>query len=222
VLESANYSWNYAAGDWRNIGLQTPFSYDGTSDVVVEIIAMGNVQSTTGSSTGPFEKDPNRQRVYNATWDLTPPLTGSIATSSALRMRAEFSCANANEYGASCGKLRASHAGSSALGSTFHFRVSNATANSLAFIGLGQNNLNPYPVSLTGAGFTNCTSYSQSIVTLSQSTNLFGIATFSLSIPNFASLNGYQLSGQWISIDASEPGNLTFSDATRFTVGTNP
>ena len=60
------------------------------------------------------------------------------------------------------------------------------------------------------------------MVTLSQPTNLFGIATFSLNVPNFAVLNGFQLSGQWISIDVSEPGNLTFSDATRFTVGTNP
>lgn len=222
VLESNNHSWNYANGDWKNIGLQTPFSYDGTSDVVIDIIAMGNVQSTQGPSTGSFASDPNRQRVYNSTWDLSPPLTGTVASGKSLRMRAEFSCANANEYGASCGKLTASHTGSSALGSTFNFRVDHATANSIAFIGLGNNNLNPYPLSLTPAGFTNCTVYHQSVTTLSQPTSLVGSASYSVSIPNIGALSGYQLGGQWIGLDPSEPGNLTFSDVTRFTVGSNP
>ncbi|MDA7936473.1 hypothetical protein N9B90_00870, partial [bacterium] len=75
--------------------------------------------------------------------------------------------------------------------------MDHATANSIAFIGLGSNNLNPYPLSLTPAGFTNCTVYHQSITTLSQPTSLVGSAIFSTSIPNISALSGYQLGGQW-------------------------
>jgi serine protease AprX len=222
VLESANHSWTYSDGEWANVGLQTPFNYNGTSDVVVEIVAKGNVQSTHGSGIGPFERDTNRQRVFNAYWDSPVPTSGTFNTSSALRMRAEFSCANANEYGASCGKLSASHSGSSALGSTFNYHVDGAAANSIAFIGLGENNSNPYPLSLTVVGFTNCMAFSQSIVTLSQATSPLGHSIFSLSVPNNPALMGYQLSGQWLGLDSSEPGGLTFSDVTRMTVGTTP
>tara|TARA_R110002072_G_scaffold46591_10_gene129168 strand:+ start:190989 stop:194417 length:3429 start_codon:yes stop_codon:yes gene_type:complete len=220
---SANYhTFTYAADQWRNIGLSTPFAYNGTSDVVVEIIARGNVQTSTGSGVGPFHIDSNRPRIFNASWDLSTPTTGSSATSSSLRMRAEFSCANANEYGSTCGKLTAAHSGSSALGSTFTYRVNNAPMNFLAFIGLGTNKNFPYPVSLTPVGFTNCLAFQQSIVTLTATTNASGTATYPISIPNNPVFNGYKLHGQWLTIDTSEPGNLTFSNFTTMTVGSNP
>ncbi|HEB54179.1 MAG TPA: hypothetical protein ENI87_13080, partial [bacterium] len=221
-LNANSYSWHYADGQWRNVGLQTPFSYDGTSDVVVEIIARGNVQTSTGSGVGPFEVDPNRERVYASSWDLLSPFSGSYSSSSALRMRVEFGCANANEVGASCGALEADHIGSSVLGSTFFYRVNNATPNFVAFLGLGTNAAIPYPLSLTPVGFTNCQAFSQSLVLVSSPTNAVGSATYSVPVPNQASLIGYRMYGQWVGIDTSEPGDLTFSNATFLTVGGLP
>ncbi|MCK5940775.1 MAG: hypothetical protein KAI24_02300, partial [Planctomycetes bacterium] len=71
------HSFDYEDGDWTNIGLQTPFAYNGTSDVVVEIITRGNVQTTTGSGVGPFERDPDRERVWATNWDLLTPSAGT-------------------------------------------------------------------------------------------------------------------------------------------------
>jgi len=222
VLSSNYHTFTYADGEWRNIGLQNAFAYDGTSDVVVEITARGNVQTSTGSGTGPFERDVNRPRVYNSSWDLLSPTSGSLSESSALRMRAEFSCANANEYGSTCGKLTASHSGSSTLGSTFNFRVEDAPANFVAFVGLGTNNSVPYPFSLSSAGFTNCTAFSLSIATLTVNTNASGTASYPIPIPNDPLFNGYKMHGQWLTLDTSEPGDLTFSNYTTMTVGGTP
>lgn len=222
VLSSNHHTFNYATDSWRNIGLTTPFAYNGTSDVVVEIIARGNVQTSTGSGEGPFNKDSGRPRAYAFSWDLSTPSTGSVASTSGLRMRAEFSCANANEYGSTCGKLVASHSGSSQIGSTFTYRVNNATPNFIAFIGLGENKNFPFPLSLTPFGFTNCMAFQDSIVTLTVSTNASGIASYPIAIPNNTAFNGYKLHGQWLSLDTSEPGNISFSNFTSMTVGSNP
>jgi serine protease AprX len=218
VLNSNTYSFNYANGQWRGIGLQTPFAYNGTSDVVVDIVARGNVQTTTGSGVGPFEVDPNRQRVYATGWNLTPT-TGTFADNNALRMRVSFDCAHANEHGASCGALVASHTGDGRVGQTFNFRVNNATPNFLAFIGLGTSNAFPYPFSLTPIGFTNCTAFSQSDVILNIPTDGAGTGVYGLAVPNNLSLSGTIVFGQWVSIDTSEPGDLTFSNLTRMIVG---
>ena len=222
VLISNYHSFDYASDQWRNIGLKTPFNYNGTSDVVVEILARGNVQTSTGFGTGPFHTDSNRPRVFNASWDLSLPTTGTLGSSSALRMRAEFACANANEFGASCGTLEAGHSGSSALGSTFTFRINNATPNFFAFISLGTNNSFPFPFDLTPVGFTNCKAYLQSVALLSVTTNGVGLGTSPLPIPNNPVFNGFKIHGQWLSFDTSEPGSLTFSNYTTMTVGTNP
>ncbi|MCK5944355.1 MAG: hypothetical protein KAI24_20375, partial [Planctomycetes bacterium] len=168
---------------------------------------------------GPFERDQDRERVWATNWDLRTPSASTVSTTSALRMRVEFGCANANEHGASCGTLTARHSGSSALGSTFRFIVDGATPNFVAFVGLGESNAFPYPFSLNGPGWTNCTAFSQSITTLGVNTNANGTATYNLPVPNNAALTGYRVYGQWVGIDTSEPGDLTFSDLTRMICG---
>ncbi|MGK0521938.1 MAG: hypothetical protein ACJAUC_004657, partial [Planctomycetota bacterium] len=116
----------------------------------------------------------------------------------------------------------ASHSGSSQIGSTFTYRVNNATPNFVAFIGLGENKNFPFPLSLTPFGFTNCMAFQDSIVTLTVSTNASGVASYPIAIPNNTAFNGYKLHGQWLSLDTSEPGNISFSNFTSMTVGSNP
>ena len=77
-------------------------------------------------------------------------------------------------------------------------------------------------LSLSLAGFTNCTAFSLSIATLTVNTNASGTASYPIPIPNDPLFNGYKMHGQWLTIDASEPGNLTFSNYTTMTVGGTP
>ena len=217
VLNLANYSFEYVADQWRDIGLQTPFAYNGTGDVVIDVVARGNWQTTSG-----LFHDDNEPRVYNALWSGATPTTGTVDNDQSLRMRVQFHCAQANEHGSSCGRLIAAHTGDGHRGATFQFRVTNATPNSIAFIGLGQTNAFPLPFALTGLGWTNCIAFSQSDVILTEATNAAGGATNLLTIPNNASLDGAIVYGQWFQIDTSEPGNLTFSNYTRMIVGLTP
>jgi hypothetical protein len=221
VLSSNEYSFHYTDGGWRNIGLQVPFAYDGTSDVVVEILARGNVQTTTGTIEGQFHRSQIQERVY-ASFSLLTPTTGTYADAGGLRMRVGFHCAGANEHGSSCGSLRASHTGDGRRGENFNFRVAGAEPNLIAVIGLGLDNGFPLPVSLTPFGWTNCTAFSNSVVLATVNTSVFGVANYALPVPNDPTLDGVIVFGQWIGLDATEPGGLTFSGVTRMMVGVAP
>lgn len=220
-LDSPLHSFDYRADDWANIGLQSSFAYDGVSDVVVEILARGNVQTTTGPGAGGFYSDPNRSRVVAYNWDQTVPSSGVSFADKALRMRVEFGCANANGHGASCGPLEADYWGSSALGATFHFEVEGATPNFFAVLGLGTTTAAPYPIDLNVLGWTNCTAFTPSITSLNVATGASGAASYALSVPNTPMVTGARVYGQWLNLDTSEPGNLTFSGLTRITCGSD-
>lgn len=218
VLNQTNHSFEYATNAWREIGLQTPFAYNGTSDVVVDIIARGNWQTVECG----FNRAGSEPRVYDAAWTGLTPTTGSVDNSAA-RMRVSFNCANANEYGASCGRLEAGHSGDGHRGATFFYNVSNATPNLFAFLSLGLNNAGPtYPLSTSFIGWTNCHAWHTADVLITVPTNASGFGSYGLAVPNSSSLDGARVYGTWFSLDTSEPGDLTFSGYTRMIVGLTP
>jgi serine protease AprX len=216
VLDQQNHTFEYLNSNWQEIGLQNPFAYNGTSDVVVEIIARGNWQPNAGTFWR--GSDP---RVFDASWVGLAPATGAIDNAGA-RMRVSFNCANANEYGASCGPLQATHSGSGQRNSTFQFRVTNAPPNLFAFISLGLNNGAPFPISITPFGWTNCHAWHGADVIATVATSATGVGSYPLSIPNSAAFDGTKVFGTWFAFDTSEPGDLTFSGYTRVIVGLLP
>ena len=218
-LDANLHSFDCHGDEWANVGLQGSFAYDGSSDVVVEVLARGNVQTTTGASVGGFYSDPNRSRVVANNWDQTVPASGVFFADKALRMRVEFGCANANGHGASCGSLESDYWGSSALGATFYFEVEGATPNFFAFLGLGTTTAAPYPLDMSAFGWTNCTSFAPWVTSLNVLTGPTGSASYALSVPNNPMVTGAQVYGQWLNLDTSEPGNLTFSGLTRMICG---
>jgi hypothetical protein len=217
VLNGDNFSWGIADGDWRELGLQTPFNYNGTSDLVIDVIARGNVQWETGA----FQTS-NEDRVYNAVWSGATPLTGTVASDSALRMRVLYNCSAANEHGSTCGRLTASHTGDGHRPSTFHFRLLDGPTNLFAVISLGLTNAAPLPLSLNSFGWTNCIGWNDPVVLPTVTTDASGIGDYPLVIPNNSTLDGAYVFGQWFTLDTSEPGGLTFSNHTRVMVGLAP
>ncbi|MEC9046974.1 MAG: hypothetical protein VYA51_03100 [Planctomycetota bacterium] len=144
-----------------------------------------------------------------------------VMADKALRMRVEFGCANANGHGARCGPLTDSFSGSSALGATFQFEVADATPNFFAILGLGTATSAPYPFDLSLLGWTNCTSFAPSTASFNVATGPTGAAAYALSVPNNPMLTGARVYGQWLNLDTSEPGNLTFSGLTRMICGSD-
>lgn len=217
VLDAANYWFDLVQDQWTEIGLQTPFNYNGTSDVVVEVIAQGNWQTTSGMWHASDEP-----RVYNASWSGALPPTGTYMAGMALRMRLGFGCATVNNHGASCGALEASYFGNGRRGTSFFFSVNGATPNNIAVLAIGFTNGAPLPLPLTMLGWTNCIAYQDAATTLTVPTSSTGIGNYLLSIPNDPALDGSTLFGQWIGLDPTEPGGLTLSGSTRVMVGTAP
>jgi serine protease AprX len=218
VLNQSNHSFDYAEAAWREIGLQTPFAYNGTSDVVVDIVARGNWQTVASG----FYRAGSEPRVFDAQWTGATPVTGTVDNLAA-RLRVSFNCASANEFGASCGRLEAAHAGDGRRNSTFYYRVNNATPNFVAFVSFGTDNSGPgFPLALNFLGWTNCHAWHTADNILGVPTNPAGVGEFALNLPNSAALDGAKLYGTWIGFDTSEPGNLTFSGYTRMIVGLAP
>ena len=217
VLNGSNFSFGMVADNWTDLGLQTPFNYNGTSDLVIDIVTRGNWQEQTGAFNNSDE-----ERVYATSWSGATPTTGTVGTSSALRMRLGFNCASSNEHGASCGRLVASHTGDGHRGATFHFRVAGAPNNFIAIISLGLSNAAPLPLSLTPFGWTNCIAFNDPVTLPTVNTDASGNGDYPLFVPNNASLDGAFVFGQWFTLDSSEPADLTFSGHTRMLVGLTP
>jgi len=217
ALNATNFAFAYREDEFVEIGLQNAFPYDGTSDVVVELLLRGNVQTTTGND-GLFYRTSNLPRVYDADWSSTPPATGT-ADNSGMHLRVTFGCARANEFGSPCGRLNASHVGEGARGQTFSFVLQDALPSSIAFVGLGFQDLLFSPFPLDGIGWTNCNAYSLTEVIETALTDAAGGSSFLVPIPNDPAIDGAPLYGQWFQLDASEPGELTFSQLTRMRVG---
>jgi hypothetical protein len=218
VLNSNHHVLHTVEHTWQEIGLNGAFAYNGTSDVVVDIVARGNLHTNPAA----FHNDPDRERVYAFGWTGAVPTTGTGAASAALRMRVAFNCADGENYGTSCGPLNCGHSGSGARGTVFRYTVGNALPSSLAFVVLGFNNGAPHPVDLTGFGWTNCQAWNDNAAANAVLTNASGAATFPISIPNTSAFDGVRLYGHWAQLDPSQPGGLTASNYARMIVGLAP
>ena len=82
--------------------------------------------------------------------------------------------------------------------------------------------LHRLPLSLTPLGWTNCTAFQDAATTATVATSAAGAGSYGLPIPNNPALDGTTIFGQWLTLDANEPGLLTFSGQTRVMVGVAP
>jgi len=206
VLNQSNYTWHVTANTWTEIGLSTPFAYNGTSDVVVEVYALANHNTAdAGFNRG------TEQRLYAYGWLFgAPPATGTLGNA-ASRMRVNFNCALGTNFGTSCGPLEATFWGTPNRGGVAWFDLNNAPANAAAIIGLGFAPINGGQ-SLTSYGFTNCFVWHDLPVTLFRLTSGSGFATHTISIPNTAIYDGLRILGQWFVLDSTQPGGITVSN----------
>jgi hypothetical protein len=219
VLDKWDYSWHVTADQWNEIGLTSPFAYDGTSDLVVEIFARGNHNTQDAG----FHRAADVPRVAATGFAFAAvPTTASVDDLAGQRIRVQFNCAGAHEYGTACGLLRAGHSGSGARGTTFRYVLQDAVPSSAAFVSLGFTSHSPFGTSLSGAGFTNCYSWNDSLVSVLHFTDASGVASHAIAAPPSAAWDGTILYGQWYQFDATQPGGLTASNHTRWILGVAP
>ncbi len=219
VLHKWDYSWHETADQWNEIGLTDPFAYDGTSDVVVEIFARGN----HNTSNAGFHRAGNLPRVSAYGFPFSAvPATATVDDDLGQRIRASFHCANAQEFGTACGRLRAGHAGSGASGTTFRFQLYDAAPGGPALVSLGFLSYAPFAPSLSPFGFTNCYVWNDTVASLVYVPDASGFAEHAIAAPATSAFDGLMIWGTWFQLDAAQPGGLTVSNYTRWIIGLTP
>jgi len=224
VLNKWDYAWHVTAGTWNEIGLTTPFSYNGTSDVVVQIFARGNhnTSNATSAFSGFYRGPGNVPRIFASDFPFSAvPTVASGSDNSGQRIRVNLNCAVGTEFGTSCGPLRALHFGTPNRGGVAWYDVYNALPNNGVLIGLGFAPTTS-GVSLNAYGLTNCFAWHDLPVTLFKVTDGSGFATHAISIPNHPSYDGMKLYGQWFGLDPSQPGGITVSNYICSLMGIDP
>ena len=217
VLDITDHSWHTTADQWNEVGLQQPFLYDGASDVVVEVLAMGNHHPNAGGFRRGSVAIP---RLSASGWAYGQPPASGTLDDSGLRMRVDLDCANSAEFGTSCGPLRGSHLGPPLAGRTFKFQLDGAVPGAGALLSAGFQNGAPYPQSLGIFGLINCMQWHDVVTTVFKLTDPSGTATHDFPLPNTHIYNGVTIYCQWFQPDPSQPGGITTSNYTRMVIGT--
>jgi hypothetical protein len=217
-MDKWNYTWHVTADSWNEIGLTTPFAYNGTSDVVVQIFARQNHNTVNAG----FHRASDQQRLYAYGFPFgSVPTTGSLDLAGQ-KMRVSFNCSDGQEFGTSCGRGFVDHVGSGARGTTFYFHIHNGAPSAASIIALGFTNLGQFPTSLTSSGFTDCFTFTDIVSTLFYLTDASGFAQHSIALPASAAFDGVKVYGQWYQLDAAQPGGLSASPYIRLILGLAP
>ncbi len=221
VLDRWDYTWHVNADQWTEIGLSTPFNYNGTSDVVVEIFTRGNTvtdgDSFNGFNTGAVERLYAYGFLFNAV-----PATGTLGSSAGLRMRVNFNCAVSTEFGTSCGYLNADTFGTPNRGGVAWYDLYDALPSSGVVLGLGFTPYAPFSQSLNSFGLTGCHSDFSLATSLFKITGTTGFTTHSIVVPNDPSFDGLQIHGQWFALDPTQAGGITVSNSITCLIGIDP
>jgi len=218
VLSETDHVWHIVANTWNEIGLESAFAYNGTSDIVVEIFARGNHMST--GTPGGFRTG-GEPRLYAYGWPFSSqPTTGTLGASSAVKIRAEFECANSGYFGTSCGPALSDSVGTPRTGATYRVDIHDGVPTSGAIVILG---FTRSATSLTPFGYTNCFAWNDAVASLFKVTSTAGFAFHNISIPNSSAFSGLKIYSYWANLDATQPGGVTFTNGVRGVVGTeNP
>lgn len=217
VLLATDYTWHVQADTWIEIGLQNFFVYDGVDDLVVQ------VTSVNGTAPAGFHRDV-RQRVYAIGWTGSPPATGTSGLA-ALKMEIAMLMARTSVYGDGCNGSNGlppqlSFGGSSQLGQTLQYQLTQGPVTSLAFLALGFGNGAPFPLDLGILGMPGCKQYFGVSSATAVFTDPVGGASISTVVPASAALVGILFYAQWACFDP--PANamgITSSDYGRVLVG---
>lgn len=214
VLEQDNYYWEKIGNTWSSVGLDTSFLYNGTDDLLIDILVTGNDASNGSSST----HRNTRERLYAFGWTGSPPATGSAA-SGALKMQIQMGCADMTIYGPSCGGLQLTLSGSPALGATLTIDAAGGAPNMPIVLNLGFLNTAPFPIDLTPFGFRGCSILNSSDGTIAGLTNAAGGISNSLSVPQNTSLIGVRVFEQYVHLNPQGPGGVALSNGGRVVLG---
>jgi len=215
VLSATNFDWIVTADTWVEIGLQVPFVYNGTDDVVIEVTTTNGLFS--GNTLG-FHSDA-RQRLFWFNTIGPASTTGTPGSTAALKWSLSMLMASLSTYGHGCagsnGMPLHSLAGSSQPGNTVQMDLQNGPLNGSAVLVMGFDNSAPiYPFDLGLLGMPGCLQYTDVVGALFVTLSSTGSATIPFPIPSGGSFIGTRIFSQFACIDP--PANATGATTSNY------
>ncbi len=225
VVAGSNYDWNLPANSWQEVGLQNTFAYNGVDNLVVEVTVTGSQWTSTGALGSAGLRAGSHQRVYAANWPGTPPASGTLAATFALKIEIDMGTAKVSSYGRGCAGSngltpKVSITGTPRIGQVVGFDLTGGLVNSIGLRVLGIGNAAPFPLDLVVVGAPGCLLY-QDLADLSAVlTDAAGAASMPLGIPLDPLLIGQWFYGQGGSFDpAANAFGWTTSNYVRVQMG---
>jgi len=215
VLLATNYTWNVTVNSWNEVGLQVPFVFNGSDDVVIQVTTVNGTAPLQGMHTG------NHQRIYWIASSGTPPPTG-FTDNAAQKIEVSMLTAHTSSHGDGCpgsnGTPQLSFSGSSQLGQTLSIDLANGVPFGVSLVIFGTTNSFPFPLELGFLGMPGCYLYMDMVLTNAVFHSPGGTGSFVLPVP--ASLFGAPIYTQFACLDpAANPFGFATSNYGRFLVG---
>lgn len=215
VLDRDNYSWEKTMDTWSSVGLDQSFPYNGTDDLLVEILVVGGA-GTNANNSG---RTGNRQRLYALNWTGTPPTTGVARATGAAKIQVQMGCADLTTYGLGCHGLELDFSGSAALGAVLNVEASGGAATQPIVLNIGTIGTTPFPIDLASVGFPGCSVWHSSETNVPGITDAAGDHTVSLNVPNSNPLTGARLFFQFVHLNPTVPVGAAVSNGGRAVFG---
>jgi len=213
VLSKVDYSWELQGDTWNEVGLTSGFAYDGTHDVVVEILARANSSTSTGGFDGFHRGD--SERVFAYGWPFTAQPASGSHDQAGQKIRVNFNCAEAGTFGTACGYVNAVPFSTPQAGTGFWYDIYGVPNNgAIIIMGFQSQALN-----LTPYGLLNCTQWTDNIASTFHAGTASGHFWHYVSIPNTTAFDGMIIYGQWFQLDNTQPGGLSASNYVRAIIG---
>ena len=222
VLDVRDFHWPNVANVWNRMPLQTPFVYvPQLGDLLVEIHVegVGMPGGTNGMHTGA------RPRMYARSWVTTPPATGTLGNSAAVKLEVCLGTAGTATFGVGClgsnqQAPKLDYSGSSQLGQTLSIDVSGAAGTLPFFVQFGTTVAPPLPLKLDAFGMPGCRLYINSLLTLGSATSAAGSGSIPVPVPSNPALVGLVLFNQAVLLDMSaNPAGIVSSNGGQFVAG---
>jgi hypothetical protein len=187
VLSAKNYRWYNTNNHWNRLGLDKSYLYlSMNGNLVVEVTVTGAILRSTAGNGGMHSF--SRQRLYRFGWTGTPPTTGTIGSTAALKIQVSAGMADVHRFGRSCkgsasNDPQLSFTGTGKLNTALGVNLSGARNTAPTLLAVNVSRLEP-AIDLGVIGASGCTMYVQNAITIAGVTNTSGVFSLKATIPN--------------------------------------
>ncbi len=224
VLSKTRWYWDNPKADaWTSLPLEKKFTWDGSRDIVVDIVTQG---ASCSSSNPGFHRSSTLKCIYFLGYDTAKPAkSGYGPFLSGLKVRLCFGGGGGGLtlFGSGCkgstGKVPLLSAPAPPTrGKSFQVRASSVAPGAAGLLVLGRDTKKfgsiALPFSLAGIGAPGCFLYTDILAGWAAKAGAAGTASLSLPVPPGAGYQGLTFFVQWLFLDPkANPAGLALSAA---------